>query len=249
MQKLKILIIEDEAIPAAYLSEILADLGYLVTDIASDYDTGLLALKRNLPDLILMDINLGKESKDGIELAKSINALEQNIPLIFISANFEKVYRDRAYETAHANFLVKPYNKNQIELSVESALRGFDQASSAPEILTGNKHLFIKDKATYVRLNASDICAIVADRSISHIYTNNKKRTVSTHLDNLLKQFDVNQLIRIHRSHAVNLQKIVELNFNEGQVTIGLDDKDMKLNIGPKYKEELSNRIKTIKSS
>lgn len=249
MQTLKILVVEDDTILAYQLSKILVDIGYLVTDKATDFDSAIYAFKKNLPDLVMIDIDLGEKSKDGIELAKYLNALGQNIPLIFISGNYGEAFRERAYETAHADFLVKPYNKYQIELSVERALRSFDQPTNKSEVLTGSHHVFIKNKTTYVRINTADILAVVADRGLSYIYTIQKKHTVSTHLNDLLQQLNDDQLIRIHRSHVVNLNMVLELNFGDGQITVGTADEKMILNVGPKYKEEFINRLKTIRSS
>lgn len=249
MENLKILIVEDEAIPAFHLSETLVDCGYLITAVAANYEQGVRAFKKNIPDLVLLDINLGQDSKDGIQLAKTLNDLGQNIPLIYISANFDETYRRRAYRTAPANFLIKPYNRHQVEIAIEIALLSFHQPVESREVLAGHQHIFIKEKSIYVRLTVAEICAVEADRGLSHIFTVDKKRVVCTHLDHLLQQVPSDQLIRIHRSHAVNLKKITAINLFEGQVTVSLNNTARNFNIGPKYKEELTKRIKTIRTS
>ena len=70
--KIKILIVEDEAILAKTIEDTLTDMGYFITGIA---DTGIGAIElfsSTEPDLILMDIRL-KGKMDGIEAAEKAN--------------------------------------------------------------------------------------------------------------------------------------------------------------------------------
>ena len=71
MPKTKILIVEDESIVALDIKRILTNLQYEVTNMASDYFSAIESVEKNKPDIILMDVNLGK-GKDGIETAKEI---------------------------------------------------------------------------------------------------------------------------------------------------------------------------------
>ena len=83
--KYKILIVEDEILVATDIQESLESLGYAVVGIA---DTGLKAIKavaNELPDLILMDINL-KGEMTGIEAAKLISK-DNDVPIIYLTAN------------------------------------------------------------------------------------------------------------------------------------------------------------------
>ena len=69
--KYKILIVEDEILVATDIQESLEGLGYTVQGMV---DTGLKAIEaveKQLPDLILMDINL-KGEMTGIEAATNI---------------------------------------------------------------------------------------------------------------------------------------------------------------------------------
>lgn len=69
MKKTKILIVEDESIVALDIKRTLEKLDYEITNTAFDYQGAINSVLMNKPDLILMDVNLGK-SKDGIETAK-----------------------------------------------------------------------------------------------------------------------------------------------------------------------------------
>jgi CheY-like chemotaxis protein len=82
--KARILIVEDESIVAFDLSSRLEAMGFNVIGIASNGVTAIEIAKKELPDMVLMDIMLGGEI-DGIETAKKIN--ESNfIPVIYLTA-------------------------------------------------------------------------------------------------------------------------------------------------------------------
>ena len=84
-QKYKILIVEDEILVATDIQESLESLGY---DVQDAVDTGLKAIhsvEKELPDLVLMDINL-KGEMTGIEAAKIINQ-KHDVPIIYLTAN------------------------------------------------------------------------------------------------------------------------------------------------------------------
>jgi CheY-like chemotaxis protein len=66
MEKIKILVVEDEIILALGLKNKLENLGYVVTDIAASGGETLYKVSENKPDLIMMDI-VHRGDMDGIE--------------------------------------------------------------------------------------------------------------------------------------------------------------------------------------
>ena len=105
-KKIKILLVEDEAIVAKYLSMELMLEGY---DVCSDVSTGEEAIQKALeydPDLILMDINLIGEM-DGIEAANKILNHKQ-IPIIFMTGYSKMEITDRARKINPIGYFNKP---------------------------------------------------------------------------------------------------------------------------------------------
>ena len=80
MNKIKILIVEDEPIVALDIKNTLLKLEYTITDIAANYNDALYSVRLNKPDIIFMDIHL-QNSKNGIEIAREINK-SKNIYII-----------------------------------------------------------------------------------------------------------------------------------------------------------------------
>jgi CheY-like chemotaxis protein len=54
----KILILEDEIVVSMMISDILEDIGYSVLPPVNNYDSAVLSIKENDPDLALLDIKI-----------------------------------------------------------------------------------------------------------------------------------------------------------------------------------------------
>ena len=66
----------------------------------------------NRPDVILLDIEMPE--MDGYELARRIKSGGQKAPVIFITANSEREYVDKAIAAGAVGLLVKPLRINQL---------------------------------------------------------------------------------------------------------------------------------------
>lgn len=108
----KILIVEDEAIPALNIKMTLKDQGYDIVDIAVTGEEAVELAGQTMPDLVLMDIALAGEM-DGIEAAGLI--LKQfKVPILYITAHADKDTVARAWETNPVGFLEKPVEDYQL---------------------------------------------------------------------------------------------------------------------------------------
>ncbi|MEA3323998.1 MAG: ATP-binding protein [Euryarchaeota archaeon] len=118
--KIRILIVEDEAIVAEDLELAVTNIGYEVVGRAVSADAAVdKALKLN-PDLVLMDIVLRGE-KNGIDASHEIKE-KIDIPVIFLTAYSDVGLIDRAKSTEPYAYLVKPFQERQLHASIETAL-------------------------------------------------------------------------------------------------------------------------------
>ena len=81
MEKIKILLIEDEMITATDLKEILEKRGHTVIGIAKTYYETVSMVERQKPDLAVVDIKLRNSTHNGIEIAETY-LKNQEIPYI-----------------------------------------------------------------------------------------------------------------------------------------------------------------------
>lgn len=118
--KSRIMIVEDERIVALDLKLNLESLGYQVVAVASSGEQALAEAARQMPDLILMDINL-EGSMDGTEAARAIRTGMQ-IPVVFLTAYTEDRILERAEASVPYGYLVKPVEGRELQATVRMAL-------------------------------------------------------------------------------------------------------------------------------
>ncbi len=79
-----VLIVEDELVTANALSDVLSDLGYRVLEIVDSSNDAIAAIRRQVPDIILMDIKL-RGAESGVTAVNAINKIA-SIPVIYLTA-------------------------------------------------------------------------------------------------------------------------------------------------------------------
>jgi CheY-like chemotaxis protein len=120
-QPIRILIVEDEAIPAMLLEEMVEDLGFTVCGKAVSGPGAVMAAEDYRPDLILMDIRLA-QGTDGIDAAVEIRE-RLGIPSLFMSAFSDKGIMARAQAAQPVGFVGKPYDETRLRIALEAALK------------------------------------------------------------------------------------------------------------------------------
>jgi PAS domain S-box-containing protein len=119
MDKVTILIVEDDAIISMRLQDMLNAWDYR-TCITSSGETALEKTRAVQPDLILMDIRLDG-MLDGIQVAEQIHA-DSGPPIIFITAYSDEGLLERAKLAEPYGYLVKPVQEKELRSTVEMVL-------------------------------------------------------------------------------------------------------------------------------
>ncbi|MCV6608902.1 MAG: response regulator [Campylobacterales bacterium] len=146
MKNHKILIVEDESLIALDIKRTVLQLGYRVTDIASNEKDVFKSIKTNQPDIILMDIFL-KNSCDGIEITRKIQQTK-NIPVIYLTGSQDDATVDRAIETNPVSFITKPFKRADLRYALQLGEKQYNN-SQLPSNYTFNvkeNQLYYKDK-------------------------------------------------------------------------------------------------------
>ncbi|NTU73552.1 diguanylate cyclase [Candidatus Roizmanbacteria bacterium] len=116
----KILLAEDDPIAARHLRKSLFRMGYQVAKVAQAGEEVIEDIAEIMPDIILMDINLGGKI-DGICAVQKVHALFDT-PVIYITANSDNETFERAKLTEPYAYLIKPYDIYQMQNAIEIAL-------------------------------------------------------------------------------------------------------------------------------
>lgn len=121
MKNNKILILEDEILVALDLQELLEAAGYQ-TRVAHQHSDALAILEKFSPELAICDINLGKGAS-GIDFATDAKQLLPKLEIIYVTAFSTLDIVQAAEDTNPFNYIVKPWNEEQIKVSVNMAFK------------------------------------------------------------------------------------------------------------------------------
>ena len=125
MSDIRVLIVEDEPLIAADIAMCLKKNDYLVTGISYTKEQAEKELYENLPDIVMLDINL-KNGDEGIELAATINK-EYKIPFIFLTSYSDRQTLQAAKTTEPSGYVVKPFSCGGLYASLEVAMYNYVQ--------------------------------------------------------------------------------------------------------------------------
>jgi CheY-like chemotaxis protein len=115
----KVLIVEDDVQICSGTKLRLESAGY-TTCSASDGDTGVIAAREELPDLVLMDVSMPRlNGLDALARMKADRRTE-GIPVVMLSASMPD--QRRALDAGARFFVKKPYTSEELITAVEKAM-------------------------------------------------------------------------------------------------------------------------------
>ncbi|MBP8946453.1 MAG: response regulator, partial [Bacteroidales bacterium] len=125
MAKTKVLIVEDEAIIAKDIENVLTKAGYKVVGSFPTGEAAIQAVDELEPDIILMDIML-KGDMSGIQAAEVIRE-KSNTPVVFLTAYADENTIDKARSAVPYGYIVKPFKENEVIATIEIALNKYKE--------------------------------------------------------------------------------------------------------------------------
>jgi two-component system phosphate regulon response regulator PhoB len=134
MGRERILLIEDEPDIAEVLQYNLEKEGFVV-ETARRGDSGLEAIRREPPDLVLLDLML--PGVDGLELTRMLkrDSGTSRLPIVMLTARGEEVDRIVGLELGADDYISKPFSPREVVLRVKAVLRRLQPEESAGDRL------------------------------------------------------------------------------------------------------------------
>ena len=123
-----ILVVDDNRLVLATLTDGLTRAGYHVID-ADNGDDAILLAREHRPDLALLDIRM--EGKSGFDVAQYLRS-QQRMPFMFLSAFSDEDTVAQVKALGAVAYLVKPLDIKQIVPVVEAAFADIDAARPVP---------------------------------------------------------------------------------------------------------------------
>jgi len=128
--KAKLLLAEDDENLGPLLKEYLIAKGY-DTDLYSNGELAYDGFKKYQYNLCLLDIMMPK--KDGISLARDIRLINQDIPVIFLTAKNLREDVIEGFKTGADDYITKPFSMEELILRIEAILRRTSQEGTSVE--------------------------------------------------------------------------------------------------------------------
>jgi len=130
-----ILIIEDNSRLVAMLDRALREQGYNVR-AARDGDTGLESALENAADLIILDVGLPR--RNGFDVVKELRRHGIGTPMLMLTARREVADRVTGLEAGADDYLVKPFDVDELVARVRALLRRAATPERVPILRVGD---------------------------------------------------------------------------------------------------------------
>jgi two-component system, LytTR family, response regulator LytT len=213
------LIVDDEQLARDELAFLLKD--YADVELLDSAANGLEALKmiEDLePDLVFLDVQM--PGLDGLGVIRKLQ--EKSIPLpYFILATAFDQYAVEAFRLDAMDYLLKPVDKDRLDLSIERARKVVElkqaaeakvEASNPVKPALQRTKLAVRSGNRNLVVDANDVIyATIDDGLITVVATHVEGHLNYRTIEELQSNLDPNTFWRVHRSFLVNINRIREV--------------------------------------
>ena len=129
----KILIVDDEKMLTELLAAHLQDCGY--TALVANSGKEAVALLKELPDLIVLDINM--PGTDGLALCRNIRS-HVACPILFLTARITEQDKINGFQYGGDDYITKPFSLQELSARIAAHLRRDARGNRKPALLTSD---------------------------------------------------------------------------------------------------------------
>ena len=170
----RIAVVEDDAAIRDNYVAALRRLGYAVDGFPAR-QTALEAFEARLPDLVIIDINLGAEVEGGFELCRELRARSAQLPIIFLTARESELDVVSGLRLGADDYLTKRVGLEQLLARVAALLRRVDAMrndTAASQMLERGRLAIDLDRMS-VHWNGSPVPLTVTEFWVVHALARN----------------------------------------------------------------------------
>jgi len=220
MSDVSVVIVEDEPPARAKLRRLLgAFAGYRVVAEADNVADGLAAWRRERPGLLFLDIQLGAESGFDLLLRAS-----PPYPLIVFTTAYQQ-HAVRAFEFAALDYLLKPFDRERFARTMARVAKRLAERDSEAGACAAEERLrrlgpvaapwlcrfVVHQRGRAVVVPVADVQRLSAAGNYVEVHTGAGRYLVRATLSRLAQRLDPDTFLRVHRSHLVRAESIVEI--------------------------------------
>ena len=248
---LKTLIIDDEKNAREAIAKIaeqycdnISIIGY-----AEDVESGVKAIKKYNPDLVLLDIKMPDGT--GFDILQQIDNI--NFSTIFITAFNE--YAIKAFKFSAIDYLLKPIDVDEFKSAIEKVEKAKEQQNTKLklDVFLENinniskevKKIILKTSDSIHLINVNEILRCESDGNYTKFYfTNQSPIMVSKNLKEYYDMLKDYQFFRPHQSHIININFIKRYHKPDGGYLIMQDDSNVP--VSTRKRDELMKIFESI---
>lgn len=128
--KIKILLVEDDTNLGFVISDQLRADGYQVT-LCTDGAEGFKKFNEETFHLCIFDVMMPK--KDGFSLAKDIRTINNEIPILFLTAKSMTEDKVEGFKSGGDDYLTKPFSTEELQLRISALLKRVNIVAEVPD--------------------------------------------------------------------------------------------------------------------
>ena len=231
MNKITVLIVDDEPIAQEILENYLQRIPYavLVGKCRNAIEAFQVVSKIDV-DILLLDINMPEIT--GIDFLKTL----KNPPKVIFTTAYTE-YAVESYDLYAVDYLLKPISFERFFKAISKAveLLTAKPASTTSKPADNTDHiLFVKTEGKLVKVDLRELWFIEGLKDYVRLWTSQGKLVVHSTMKNMEESLAAySNFIRIHKSHIINMDYVTEVDGNAVRI------KDQLLLIGNTYREEM----------
>jgi len=181
----RVLVVEDEQDIAALIKHALERAGDALVEIVSSGDTALRAAADNVPDLIILDLNLPVLS--GTEVCRILRGKPgtASIPIIMLTARTAESDRVAGLDLGADDYVTKPFSLRELAARVRAVLRRNQAATPAAAVYRG-RNLTADFEAVAIAVDGEPVRLTRREFELLRFLVENRNRVLSR--DRLLEK-------------------------------------------------------------
>lgn len=217
----KILLVDDNPDFSDTLMMYLRKIGFQKITVAASFNKAKAILDSGSPDLALLDIDLGTE-QNGVDLGIYIRQTCPDTRIVYFTNNFT----ESVFESVKPNaFLNKQLSELKVRQCVELAL--MQNQETPADLQTGHplyyfakEYIFVKVGPIFRKVALKDIEYIFFADRYANLQVGNNTYAVNMSMKQIGKNLPDGIFVQIHQTYIINMYKIGEVNFTDGQLEV-----------------------------
>lgn len=163
---IKVLIVEDDPNIVELLTLYLEKSGYGIL-VAGDGEEGLAKYYDEQPDCIILDLMLPE--MDGLEVCRTIRLDDRRVPILMLTGRGESYDIIHGLDIGADDYVVKPFDPNELIARMKSVLRRTAHAAGAEEVIEMANMTIIPDEHRLV-INGVELFMPPREMALLHFF-------------------------------------------------------------------------------